>query len=190
MRSARRFGAAPSSSSPTLRSRPTRQPARMCFCPRLAGAKRTARSQTPSGASHASAHSCRRPARRAPTGGRWRKWASALASQPHFPTGTQRRFSRNMPGFRPSGTRDRALSTSAHIRTSRSRSMKNSNPFSGPNLRANRPRQQGCLAKADFSPLTERGASFQRPGAPRLQKRRAPFRSCSTLAGYAINGIP
>ena len=39
-----------------------------CCCPRRRGARRTARSPTPSGASRACARPCRRPARRAPTG--------------------------------------------------------------------------------------------------------------------------
>ena len=57
---------------------------RTCGCRPRPGARRTARSPTPSGASRASARSCRLPARRGPTGGscaRWRGgWAAARRS--------------------------------------------------------------------------------------------------------------
>ena len=60
----------------------------------------------------------------------------------------------------------------------------------GRNQRSRLRAQRGSLAKADFSPLTERGASLPRPGARRHRRRRATFRSCSIPAGFAINGTP
>ena len=111
--------------------------------------------------------------------------------EPHFPTGTQRRFSRNMPGFRPSRTRDRALSTSAHMPVSRPGDYEELEPFQWPQPSGQPTRVTRLFGEwRIFHSLTERGASFQRPGARRHQKRRVPFRSCSILAGFAINGTP
>ena len=73
-------------SSPRTCSRPTAsRAARMSCCRPAAGARRTARSRIPSGASRASAPSCRLPARRSRTGGwsaRWRgAWGSPMPSR-------------------------------------------------------------------------------------------------------------
>ena len=58
---------------------PTRRATPMCCCPPRPGARRTARSPIPSGASRGSAPFCHCPARRGPTGGSSRRWPSAWA---------------------------------------------------------------------------------------------------------------
>ena len=77
MRSRRRSPPVPSSSSPTSEATPTPRVTPMCCCPRSAGARRTAPSPIPSGASRGSAPSSTRPARRGPTGGSWPRSARA-----------------------------------------------------------------------------------------------------------------
>ena len=127
---ARRSQPARSSSSP-IAGRPTRQRSPMSCCRPRAGARRTAPSPIPNGASRASAPSAPRPARRGRIGGCSPKWRAAWAGKSNSPMPARQIFSANMPRCRVSRTRAAASSTlalfadlsAADYRRDRARSM-------------------------------------------------------------------
>ena len=146
------------------------RPARMCCCRPRPGARRTAPSPIPSGASRASARSCRCRARRRPD---W--WIVARGGAAH---GLRRRVrlshrppmcSASTRRCRPSRTTARAISISAGSRRSRTRNSTRSSRCNGRCARA----KHGPIARffADggfFTP--DRKARFIAPERPALQE--------------------
>jgi hypothetical protein len=161
-----------------------------CCCRPPPGARRTAPSPIRSGASRASAPSCRCRARRGPTGGSSPRWRAAWASAPPSRIARWRMCFASTPRCPASRTRAGAISTSAASPTS---PMPSSTPSSRPNGRCAPRRGDGSAGSsptaASSRPIARRGSS--RPSRRRCTSRPATrFRSGSTPAASATSGTP
>ena len=169
---------------------PTRPRSRMCCCRPPPGARRTARSPIPSGASRASARSCRARARRGPTGGSSPRSPSAWAS-PTASTGRHRARSspstRRCPAAENDGTRDFDISAHAAI-TAEAYDALRAVPVAAAARRS--ARRDAVLRRRRVSsrPIAGRGSCRRRSRAPPRARRDRVTRSCSTPAASATSG--
>ena len=156
-------------------------PARTCCLPAAPGARRTAPSPIPSAASRASARSCRRRARRGPTGGSSRRSRGAWASRRPSPIESAADIFREhaaLSAFENDGTRDFDLGGLAHRRDDAFDAL---DPVQWPLCRAasTRDRERRFFADGGFFNAGPQGALRRAgpPPAPRAATSKAfPFR--------------
>ena len=161
----------------------TRSISRMCACPPRRGARRTAPSRTPSGASRASARSCRRPARRSPDWWMISEVAKRMGFGAGFSSSRRATFSSSTRACRARTTTARARSTSAasrsHARGIRRRSRRSSGRCAVARTHAVGQRSGATIgtarsADASFTPMAKR-ASWRRRRARRRMRRAKTF---------------
>ena len=180
--------------SENVASQRHRDRARMCACRRRPGARRTARSPTPSGASRASAPSCRRPAKRTAglvdAGARWRGgWATATPSpirsaaeifrEHAAPLGLRERRRRAPSIFPVLGGLERREAFDALDAV----------PMAAA-ARARRPTDAPVRRRRLLHRRTARPASWRSPRRACRPPSQATGRSCSTPAACATSGTP
>ncbi len=172
------------------RARPTRRGYAHVLLPALAGARRTAPSPIPSAASRASAPSCRRPARRGPTGGSSAEVARRMGFGGAFAytaAGRDLRRTRGAVGLRE--RRARAISTSAPWPASTAPTTKTLEPFQWPRPSAIADRRAHVRRRPLLHARCARRASSPCMPAVEPWPRRAS-RSRSTPAASATSGTP
>ena len=175
------------------RRQPTiRRAWRMCGCRPRRGARRTARSPTPSGASRASARSCRSAGRGAarlvdPVAGRAQRlgWAEAFA---YRSAADIFREHARLSGFENDG--ERAFDISGARRPERRRHTTRLAPFQWPVRRAGEDSER-LFGDGRFLTPTGRARFVAiEPPRGRAPQSPRPGRSCSIPAACAISGTP
>ena len=174
-----------------LLERHRRTPARMCCCRPPPGARRTAPSPIPSGASRASAPSCRCRAKPSPTGGSSREVARRMGFAEAFAYRSAADVFREhaaLSGFENDGTRDFDI---GGARGDLGRRLRRARAGAMAAARRRRAPAERALLRRRRLLHPDRKARFIAPEPPALKEATSPnFRSASTPAASATSGTP
>ena len=187
----RRWPSSTSSSCRRTSPATTRCARRTCACPPPPGARRTARSPTRSGASRASARSCRLPGSARPRlvdperGGAAAGLRRSVRLSLRWP-----RSSTSTRAFRASRTAASAPSTSPGRRPRASTPTTASSPSNGRSRDGRGADDRAVCRRRLLHAGSARPASLPSHRRALRSRRRTPGRSCSTPAAFATSGTP